>query len=181
MYIEEETMGSQDFSFPKVINSTPQLFTFSPSLWRASSSVFPSFDDNFFDNREREADLGRNPSFSCPETSEEEEEEEDKMDVLWEDFNDKELQRVCSRERNKSRGAKTEENVNGREDDNKVVKICCVKMHKRGTAIQPHHQHKRKNMGVAVKVLIRKIFSTDKKSSRRFNNKYCLWASKSRI
>ncbi|KAF5751758.1 hypothetical protein HS088_TW02G00776 [Tripterygium wilfordii] len=171
-------MVSQDFSFPKITNSSPQ-FTISSSLWHASSLVFPSFDDNFLDNSKGELDLGRNSSFSCPETS-----EEDKMDMLWEDFNDKELQRVCSKEKNKNREAKPEK-LSERENNTMVVEFCCMealKISKRGTGggIIQHHLNKRQSMGVVVKVLIRKLFSTNN-SSRRFNKKYCLWSPKSGI
>ncbi|KAF5727629.1 hypothetical protein HS088_TW22G01325 [Tripterygium wilfordii] len=161
-------MVSEDFSFPKITNSTPQ-FTFSPSVWLASSSVFPSLDDS----GEREADLGRKSSFPCPETREE---EKDKMDMLWEDFNDKELNRVCSKERNKNRGAESKEYLNGR-DDNMVVEICS----KRGIygRIIHHHQQKRRKMGFLVEVLIRKLFSTKNNSSRRINS--CVWAPQSRV
>ncbi|GLT48970.1 hypothetical protein SLA2020_225570 [Shorea laevis] len=85
-------MISEDFSFPKIAKPIPQQFMFSPSLWRVSSIIYP---DNAVDEElgdEREVEFSRK-SFS-------EKDIEEKMDMLWEDFNE-ELKRASSLGSNK--------------------------------------------------------------------------------
>lgn len=80
-------MVSEDFSFPKITNPVPH-FIFSPSLWRVSSLIYPEYvDDDDDDDQESEDE-------------EKQVDSQEKMDMLWEDFNE-ELKRVSSLEYNK--------------------------------------------------------------------------------
>ncbi|TYI54343.1 hypothetical protein E1A91_D11G067700v1 [Gossypium mustelinum] len=88
-------MVSEDFSFPKITNSLPQ-FTSLPSLWRVTSLVYPEYGDN---NEEEEEPMRRkNLSVSClsseSEANKRDGEDREKMDMLWEEFN--ELKRASS-------------------------------------------------------------------------------------
>ncbi|XWS41206.1 hypothetical protein CRYUN_Cryun17cG0060800 [Craigia yunnanensis] len=78
-------MVSEDFSFPKITNPFPQL-TSLPSLWRVSSLVYPEYEDN-------EEDVVKEVvSFQM---NERDSDDPEKMDMLWEEFNE-ELKRVSS-------------------------------------------------------------------------------------
>ncbi|KAJ6951208.1 hypothetical protein NC653_040557 [Populus alba x Populus x berolinensis] len=84
--------STEDFSFPRITNPLPH-FAISPSLWRVSSLVYP---DYCYEDDERELPFFKQ-SFSfttCQELKIESIEE--KMDRLWEKFNDDELQRASS-------------------------------------------------------------------------------------
>ncbi|KAB2002426.1 hypothetical protein ES319_D11G065800v1 [Gossypium barbadense] len=88
-------MVSEDFSFPKITNPSPQ-FTSLPSLWRVTSLVYPEYGDN---NEEEEEPMRRkNLSVSClsseSEANKRDGEDREKMDMLWEEFN--ELKRASS-------------------------------------------------------------------------------------
>lgn len=89
-------MVSEDFSFPKITNPLPQ-FTSLPSLWRVTSLVYPEYGDN---NEEEEEEPMRSKNFSVSCLSSESEankrdgEDREKMDMLWEEFN--ELKRASS-------------------------------------------------------------------------------------
>ncbi|KAK8268459.1 hypothetical protein V6Z11_D11G068000 [Gossypium hirsutum] len=88
-------MVSEDFSFPKITNPLPQ-FTSLPSLWRVTSLVYPEYGDN---NEEEEEPMRRkNLSVSClsseSEANKRDGEDREKMDMLWEEFN--ELKRASS-------------------------------------------------------------------------------------
>ncbi|KAE8666003.1 hypothetical protein F3Y22_tig00112523pilonHSYRG00279 [Hibiscus syriacus] len=86
-------MATEDFSFPKITNPSPQ-FTSLPSLWSVSSLIYPEFEFEF--EEEEPASLQRK-SFSNPASSESEANKRDpeEMDVLWEEFNE-ELKRAAS-------------------------------------------------------------------------------------
>ncbi|KAG8477167.1 hypothetical protein CXB51_030569 [Gossypium anomalum] len=90
-------MVSEDFSFPKITNPLPQ-FTSLPSLWRVTSLVYPEYGDN---NEEEEEEPMRRTNFSVSCLSSESEankrdgEDREKMDMLWEEFNE-ELKRASS-------------------------------------------------------------------------------------
>ncbi|MBA0787671.1 hypothetical protein Gotri_027456 [Gossypium trilobum] len=89
-------MVSEDFSFPKITNPLPQ-FTSLPSLWRVTSLVYPEYGDN---NEEEEEPMRRkNLSVSClsseSEANKRDGEDREKMDMLWEEFNE-ELKRAAS-------------------------------------------------------------------------------------
>ncbi|KAK8325671.1 hypothetical protein V6Z12_A11G066800 [Gossypium hirsutum] len=90
-------MVSEDFSFPKITNPLPQ-FTSLPSLWRVTSLVYPEYGDN---NEEEEEEPMRSKNFSVSCLSSESEankrdgEDREKMDMLWEEFNE-ELKRASS-------------------------------------------------------------------------------------
>ncbi|XP_021889859.1 uncharacterized protein LOC110808623 [Carica papaya] len=96
-------VGSEDFSFPTISNPIP-LFAISPSLWHVSSIVYPDEDDqkvgrfNLGGN-----DARRTGRFQSGEI-------EEKMDMLWENFNE-ELTRVEERRQSKS----------------EKIDVCCVK------------------------------------------------------
>ncbi|KAL4363796.1 hypothetical protein GQ457_04G034170 [Hibiscus cannabinus] len=83
-------MVTEDFSFPKITNPLPQ-FTSLPSLWRVSSQIYPEYEEE-----EEPANLQRK-SFSISFSSESEANRRDpeKMDMLWEEFNE-ELRRAAS-------------------------------------------------------------------------------------
>ncbi|KAK8693233.1 hypothetical protein V6N13_070826 [Hibiscus sabdariffa] len=84
-------MVTDDFSFPKITNPLPQ-FTSLPSLWRVSSLIYPEYEEE----EEEPASLQRK-SFSISFSSESEANRRDpeKMDMLWEEFNE-ELKRAAS-------------------------------------------------------------------------------------
>jgi hypothetical protein len=85
-------VSTEDFCFPRITNPLPH-FAFSPSLWRVSSLVYPDYR---YEDDERELPFFKQ-SFSfttCQELKIESIEE--KMDRLWEKFNDEELQRASS-------------------------------------------------------------------------------------
>lgn len=79
-------MVSEDFSFPKMSYQLPNMAV-TPWLWRISSTVYPA---DYYEG-EAAADDQRS---EC----------EEKMDMLWEDFNE-ELQRVCSLKDKKTKEA----------------------------------------------------------------------------
>ncbi|MBA0617108.1 hypothetical protein Godav_026582 [Gossypium davidsonii] len=89
-------MVSEDFSFPKITNPLPQ-FTSLPSLWRVTSLVYPEYGDN--NEEEEEPTRRKNLSVSClsseSEANKRDGEDREKMDMLWEEFNE-ELKRASS-------------------------------------------------------------------------------------
>ncbi|XVE83479.1 hypothetical protein DITRI_Ditri16bG0091400 [Diplodiscus trichospermus] len=99
-------MVSEDFSFPKIKNPLPQ-FTSLPSLWRVSSLAYPEEeeeedeDDDHDHDHEGKEDADRQvlnfqrKSFSISYLLESESNNMEKMDMLWEEFNE-ELKRVSS-------------------------------------------------------------------------------------
>ncbi|KAL6315588.1 hypothetical protein AAG906_000894 [Vitis piasezkii] len=109
-------MATEDFSFPIVSDAFPR-FIDSPPLWHASSATLchegpttsntsgQQEDDEeggCFASTSKPVDHPRRKSFSCVETGgrmagggdEIEDDEEDRMDMLWEDFNE-ELHNRC--------------------------------------------------------------------------------------
>ncbi|KAE8694111.1 hypothetical protein F3Y22_tig00110788pilonHSYRG00457 [Hibiscus syriacus] len=75
-------MVSEDFSFPKITNPLPQ-FTSLPSLWRVSSLIYPEYEE------EGPASLQRKSlSISSSSESEANKRDPEKMDMLWEEFNE---------------------------------------------------------------------------------------------
>ncbi|KAJ6292197.1 hypothetical protein OIU76_024169 [Salix suchowensis] len=85
-------VSTEDFSFPKVTNPLPH-FAISPSLWRVSSLVHPDYR---YEDDERElAFLKQRFAFTTSQELKIDSTEE-KMDRLWEKFNDEELQRDSS-------------------------------------------------------------------------------------
>ncbi|XP_022774074.1 uncharacterized protein LOC111316369 [Durio zibethinus] len=91
-------MVSDDFSFPKITNPLPQL-TSLPSLWRVTSLVYPEYGDNEEDVDSQVLGLQRKSfSIAClseREANKRESDDPEKMDMLWEEFNE-ELKRVSS-------------------------------------------------------------------------------------
>lgn len=94
---------TEDFSFPKLITSTNPINNInnnnSPlSLWRISSLVYPDQEEQKQGDQEQDQDqdygviVRKHKSFSEIEVGD----SETRMDLLWEDFNKKELQRVSS-------------------------------------------------------------------------------------
>ena len=118
---------TDDFSFPKLIPSTPTTtkndnnnskndnkspashFTLSsPSLWRISSIVYP--DDEYEQENDDHGDVvsTKNNTKSLLSEPEVDRDLEERMDSLWEDFNEQEvlvrpLQRVSSLDNNRKR------------------------------------------------------------------------------
>ncbi|KAK8566115.1 hypothetical protein V6N13_021186 [Hibiscus sabdariffa] len=99
-------MVTEDFSFPKITNPLPQ-FTSLPSLWRVSSLIYPEYEEE----EEEPASLQRK-SFSISFSSESEANRRDpeKMDMLWEEFNE-ELKRASSLRSQKEAQVKAEEKM----------------------------------------------------------------------
>lgn len=119
---------TEDFSFPKLIptptstatkkdddddnknnnnnkndNKSPasQLTLSSPSLWRISSLVYPDDDCEEQENDDQRAVVSRKNSVKSFSDAETDRDSEERMDSLWEDFNEQEvvvrpLQRVSS-------------------------------------------------------------------------------------
>ena len=90
---------TEDFSFPKVSANPIPHFIISPSLWRVTSLVYPDY--NLDEDYGRGEGFSRN-NFSRVESKTKSENDapnlespEEKMDMLWEDFNE-ELQRESS-------------------------------------------------------------------------------------
>ncbi|OAY35211.1 hypothetical protein MANES_12G081400v8 [Manihot esculenta] len=144
-------VSAEDFSFPKITNPLPQ-FSVSPSLWHVSSVVYP-------DDEREAAGFADYKSSSCFESGELDEEE--KMDMLWEDFNE-ELQRVSSlSNKNQLSDQRSLSSAGGHQD----LQLCCVQalnMSKPGSIYQP----KKQSLVLVVKVL-KKIFSLQNQLRRR--------------
>ncbi|EXB36805.1 hypothetical protein L484_007867 [Morus notabilis] len=88
--------NTEDFSFPKLTNTNKDNINnyYSLSLWRISSLVYPDQEEEE-EEEDKEEDYGvvrKHKSFSEIEVGD----SETRMDLLWEDFNEKELQRVSS-------------------------------------------------------------------------------------
>lgn len=94
---EKKMSIGDDFSFPKLLNATTinglSIPTHS-SIWRISSLVYPDNNDDVDDDaEERRSEAPRkHKSFSEFETGD----SEMRMDLLWQDFNERELKRVAS-------------------------------------------------------------------------------------
>ncbi|KAJ4963233.1 hypothetical protein NE237_023172 [Protea cynaroides] len=94
-------MVSDDFSFPTITEPFP-LFVGSPSLWNVSYEVFSRErdDDQQFQRRksfpmaDRDMKIVGNHGIGCKE------DDEERMDMLWENFND-ELRPIPSLDKNK--------------------------------------------------------------------------------
>ncbi|OMO61145.1 hypothetical protein COLO4_33532 [Corchorus olitorius] len=169
-------MVSEDFSFPKITNPLPQ-FTFSPSLWRVSSLVYPENhnmeddDECHVENEDHDkSNHGEKPeaitslqrksySFSCLENDDEDME---KMDMLWEDFNE-ELKRVSSL---RSGSRKLEESSSSKSAELYYVWGSEFKVSKAGGgigscngAIICRHQRRQRYSMLTVMKSLKKIFS----------------------
>ncbi|XP_021300710.1 uncharacterized protein LOC110429143 [Herrania umbratica] len=89
--------SSEDFTFPKITNPMP-LLTISPSLWRVSSLVYPECGDDDEDDGKRQVPSFQSKSFSHLGSEANKISagyDAERMDMLWEDFNE-ELKRVSS-------------------------------------------------------------------------------------
>ncbi|KAJ9171030.1 hypothetical protein P3X46_019083 [Hevea brasiliensis] len=149
-------VSAEDFSFPKITNPLPH-FAISPSLWRVSSIVYP--DD------EREAAGFAGKSLSSLE-SEVLANKEEKMDMLWEDFNE-ELQRVSSLGKNKQLSESPSSSPSSSTRDHQELQLYCVQavtMSKPGSVYQP----KKQSLVMVVKVL-KKIFLLQKSAQIKNN------------
>lgn len=75
-------MATNDFSFPKVVDQNIAHLTFTPSLWRISSRVYSDFHyENINDGKIRNLHTKSLLELLGDHA-------EEKMDMLWEDFND---------------------------------------------------------------------------------------------
>ncbi|XP_059455323.1 uncharacterized protein LOC132185581 [Corylus avellana] len=146
-------MLTDEFSFPKITSNTipDHHFTISASPWRDSSLVYPDYNLD-------EGNYGRGESFSrksfsyleskmkreildaaaSPETSEE------KMDMLWEDFNE-ELQRVSKSSMDKKKEAERLSTSGATEEMQEFCGLQALKI--------PKTSRKRPNMMVVMKIL----------------------------
>ncbi|CAK9155492.1 unnamed protein product [Ilex paraguariensis] len=100
-------MATEDFSFP-TITDTPPRFIESPPLWRSPSLASHQVEtrreasraDDHGENTfpvPKQISYSQRKSFSCIERGariESSDDEDDKMDMLWEDFNE-EFSRSC--------------------------------------------------------------------------------------
>ncbi|XP_031281875.1 uncharacterized protein LOC116140371 [Pistacia vera] len=123
-------VSSEDFSFPKINYPLPN-FAISPSLWRVSSIVYP--DSHDAGEAREEADVSRR-SFSVCYLNEDKlskkECGEEKMDMLWEDFNE-EIERVVSNSSMKEEQEEKKETVklssgHGPRSSETMVELCCA-------------------------------------------------------
>lgn len=150
-------MISEDFSFPKIAKPIPQQFMFSPSLWRVSSIICP---DNAVDEElgdEREVEFPRKSLSS-------EKDIEEKMDMLWEDFNE-ELKRASSLGSNKGMKRLSGGREKGSEFSRESTEeLCCpqgLKVCKVGsgsTTGRPVCYRRVGNNGMVVMKVLRKFF-----------------------
>ncbi|OAY34145.1 hypothetical protein MANES_13G153300v8 [Manihot esculenta] len=122
-------VSADEFSFPKITNTLPRI-PISPSLWRVSSIVYPE-------------DEGEDAN------------EEEKMDMLWEDFNE-ELQRVSSSSKNKQSSGYTQ--------DLQLCSVQALTMSKPDRVYQP----KKQSAVLLIKVL-KKIFLLQKSAQIKNN------------
>lgn len=77
-------MAIEDFTFPIVSDAALPRFIDSPPLWHASSSSATAVSGQQAGGEQD------HPRETADDHEEEEEEEEARMDLLWEDFNEKE-------------------------------------------------------------------------------------------
>ena len=153
---------TEEFSFPKVSTNPIPHFTISPSLWRVSSLVYP--DDNNLDEDNNVRDGGdgfcRN---SCAYLEESKikretttdgarlESSEEKMDMLWEDFNE-EIHTVDKKKEAKSKRLSRSRGLDSQSEDLQMVEFCCLQ------ALKMSKTSKRTNMVVVMKALKKFFF-----------------------
>lgn len=128
-------MATNDFSFPKVADQNIAHLTFTPSLWRISSRVFSDFHcENINDGKIRNLHTKSLSELLGDQA-------EEKMDMLWEEFND-------------------EFQVKDSENDKQVelgesMELCCVKqqalkMNERANGIVASSRKRRIVVGMKV-------------------------------
>ncbi|KAB1228192.1 hypothetical protein CJ030_MR5G008789 [Morella rubra] len=160
-------MLTDEFSFPKVTaNTFNHQLLISPSAWHVSSLVYPAC------NPDEDRGVGEGfsrKSFSYFESEiktevdgTERRESEEKMDMLWEEFNE-ELQRVSSMDKRKqaeklSRSIGSESQYEGGATEE--IELCCLQ------ALKTSKTSKRPNTVVGIKVL-KKLCLLRKLRSRR--------------
>lgn len=162
-------VSSEDFSFPKISNPLPH-FAISPSLWRVTSVVYPDFSEEE-EEHEPEKKLTRK-SFSCSfetdrdhhnqENNRLSSADEEKMDMLWEDFNE-ELPRGSSMDAKKLKHhlqAEISSSESCRHVRMKQQQVCSVKTMKgsNNTERRIICQPKRYNNFVVLAKVLKKIF-----------------------
>ncbi|KAJ6762322.1 hypothetical protein OIU74_024925 [Salix koriyanagi] len=151
-------VSTEDFSFPKVTNPLPH-FAISPSLWRVSSLVHPDYR---YEDDERElAFLKQRFAFTTSQELKIDSTEE-KMDRLWEKFNDEELQRDSS----DSLGRKKEYSVDRFDSESaggELKQLCRVKkelkISKSDTTIMVRASTQSKGQRIAMVFKVLKRFS----------------------
>ncbi|KAL3564627.1 hypothetical protein D5086_032673 [Populus alba] len=151
--------STEDFSFPRITNPLPH-FAISPSLWRVSSLVYPDYCS---EDDERELPFFKQ-SFSfttCQELKIESIEE--KMDRLWEKFNDDELQRASSDSLGGKKGSYSVDSLDSECARGELKHLCRVKKELKisksdtNIMISASTQSKRQQIVMVFKVL-KKIF-----------------------
>lgn len=152
-------VSTEDFSFPRITNPLPH-FAISPSLWRVSSLVYPDYCS---EDDERELPFFKQ-SFSfttCQELKIESIEE--KMDRLWEKFNDEELQRASSDSLGGTKGSYSVDSLDSECARGELKHLCRVKKELKiskpdtNIMISASTQSKRQQIVMVFKVL-KKIF-----------------------
>ncbi|CAK7339727.1 unnamed protein product [Dovyalis caffra] len=156
-------VSSEDFSFPKMTNPLPH-FAISPSLWRVSSLVYPDYS-----KKDGGTDLDiSSKSFSFTAGEVKIESTEEKMDMLWENFNEEELLRVSSN----SLGDKKQYSDDSLDSESGrgVNQLCCAKKglrmpkSEKNSLISAPARHQRQSIVVMFKHL-KKIFLLQSSSS----------------
>ncbi|KAJ0040057.1 hypothetical protein Pint_27556 [Pistacia integerrima] len=135
-------VSSEDFSFPKINYNLPN-FAISPSLWRVSSIVYP--DSHDAGEAREEADVSK-----CGE---------EKMDMLWEDFNE-EIERVVSNSSMKEEQEEKKEAVklssgHGPRSSETMVELCCAQALKMSSSGRPSSSS---TSIVVVMKILKKLF-----------------------
>ncbi|KAJ8769174.1 hypothetical protein K2173_000949 [Erythroxylum novogranatense] len=137
-------MVSEDFSFPKINSLPTPSFLISPSLWRISSVVYPD-EGGQSSNKKEALDLERKSFSYCYD---------EKMDMLWEHFNEESVRRrISSLEKDhesrlsvserSGKNDKIETKTGSNCDESGKQKKCCWKS-KRGYRLKHHHQQRRR-------------------------------------
>lgn len=163
-------VSSEDFSFPKINYPLPN-FAISPSLWRVSSLVYP--DSHDAGEAREEVDVSRRTfSFCCQNEDKLSKKEcgEEKMDMLWEDFNE-EIERVVSNssmkeEQEEKKGAVKLSSRHGCRSSEKMVELCCVQALKMSNS----GRSSRSTSIVVVMKVLKKLFFL--KNSHRIEKNY---------
>jgi hypothetical protein len=158
-------MFTEEFSLPKVNSNTniPHHFPIPPSPWRVASLVYPDYNldednngkgggfsrKNFsYLERRMKREMGADAAASPEQTSEE------KMDMLWEDFNE-ELQRVSSMKKKTNKEAAQRLSDSEPEDGHATKEI--IQAFCRLQALKMPKTSKRPNLMVLMKIMLKKL------------------------
>lgn len=149
----------EDFTFPATITNPPPCLLESPPLWppvgRPGNSGFEEADEEEWRlklcalqelHRRNSITLRQNFCY----VDDRDEEEEEKMDILWEDLNEK----VYGEESEQRRSSSSRP---GEDDDH--VHVCCVKTLKLSKANGPAVSWRKASILVLIRFLFKKSFA----------------------